>query len=342
MNGINEHDWAARTAMRLHIWQESFANEEPETRGAAVWEYIAGAFAELGETDERFRANSFRALDAEFPFYQERKVLIRPEEVGVQPSPLRPALTAKETLENLLAFAPTLKEEEREDFARQLAEVGFMVQPQSMVFEKASPVKPVMASELPVAVPVTPDELSRLTKTVEKIQTVLGADHFDSDSTLYLTRSMQMLGLMSEQFLVLHPQIWSMWEKIATNNQYTTSFSKPSLSPDEALAKFLQGVSSAKRNDVAQLVAKTYGLASALVSAVEIAGREFAAWFFEKFGPQNIEAVVQYDADGGDSDAGQYWQRYRQMTEAQSAEELSEQFHNLLGRNMLRHIQKRS
>jgi hypothetical protein len=341
MNGINERDWAARTAMRLHIWQESFANDEAEARGAAVWEYIAGAFAELGETDERFRANSFRALDAEFPFYQERKVLNRPEEAGPQPPSLKQALTAKETLANLLTLAPTLKEEEREDFARQLAEVGFVVQPQSMIIDNSPSLKSVMESELPVAVPVTPDELSRLTKTLEKIQSVLGADHFDSDSTLYLTRSMQMLGLMSEQFLVLHPQIWSMWEKIATNNQYTSSFSKPSLSPDEALAKFLQGASTTKRNDVAQLVTKTYGLATALVSAVEIAGLEFAAWFFEKFGPQNIEAVVQYDADGGDSDAAQYWQRYRQMTEAQSAEELSEQFHNLLGRNMLRHIQKR-
>ena len=344
MNVSNERDWAAKTAMRLHIWQETFASDGPESRGASVWEYLAAAFAELGEADERFRINSFHALDEEFPFYQERKILDSTVDASAQgrQEPKREAPTAKELLASLLAIAPTLQEEEREDFARQLSDVGFQVTSHSLVASKEAAGTPVTTTDLPVIVPEYPDELNRLTKTVEKIQAALGQTHFKTGAALNLIRSMQMLGLMSEQFLSLHPQIWSLWEKIATNNQYTTSFTKPALPPDEALAKFLQGVQSAKRNDVAQLVAKTYSLAAALVAAVELAGMEFAAWFFEKFGPQNIEAVVQYDANGGEVDAGKYWQRYRQMTESQSAEELAEQFHNLLGRNILRNIQKRS
>ena len=117
MNVINERDWAAKTAMRLHIWQESFAADDPSTRGAAVWQYIADALAELGEMDERFRATSLRALDEEFPFYQERKVLEAsarndppPVKHADAPSPPEPAADAQTLTERLIQEAEGYKE----------------------------------------------------------------------------------------------------------------------------------------------------------------------------------------------------------------------------------------
>jgi hypothetical protein len=344
MNVINERDWAAKTAMRLHIWQESFAADDPSTRGAAVWQYIADALAELGEMDERFRVTSLRALDEEFPFYQERKVLeasARNDPLLVkkatEASPLEPT-DAQTLTERLIQEASGLSADRRESIAKQLAEVGIVL-PQNVA---AGPVAEALSRNevsMHLTVPEYKDEIARLGKTVEKIQSTLGSTKFQAGKVIHLIRSMQMLGLMSEQFLQLHPQVWAMWEKIVTNHQYTTSFHKPALSPDESLAQFLLGAPSTKRADVGQMVSKTFYLAVAAVSAVETAGKEFAAWFFDKFGPQNIESIVQYESKGGDSTPQDYWKHYLHLAETYSTEELSEQFLNLLGRNMLRIIQ---
>lgn len=345
MNVINERDWAARTAIRLHIWQESFAADDPSVRGAAVWQYIADALGELGEMDERFRATSLRALDEEFPFYRERKVLEAVE--GGETSPLSKAVAPAskeepadaETLAvRLIEAAPGLSAEQRESIARQLAEAGIAI-PLKVVTESAAEAGFKSGIHTHMAVPEYQDEIARLGKTVEKIQSTLGTTHFQAGMVIHLIRSMQMLGLMSEQFLQLHPQVWAMWEKIVTNHQYTTSFHKPALAPDESLAQFLLGTPSTKRADVGQMVSKTFFLTVAAVSAVETAGKEFAAWFFDKFGPQNIESIVQYEAKGADSTPQDYWKHYLHLAETYSTEELSEQFLNLLGRNMLRIIQ---
>lgn len=345
MNVTTEREWAAKTAMRLHIWQESFAEDDPGHRGAAVWEYIAGAFGELRNLDERSFVSSLRALDEEFPFYQERKML-----ESVPAAPGKPALdsaveakpppTAKELLAGLLAVAPSLQESEREEISRQLMEAGFQAPAQSILTTQKIGTA-AATTGLPVVVPEYPEELNRLVKTVEKIQSALGGANFKAGDELNLIRSMQMLGLLSEQFLLLHPQVWSMWETMVTHHQYTTSFSKPSAKPDELLAKFLLGASTTKRADVGTLVAKTFYLAMALVSSVEMAGKEFASWFFDKFGPQNIESVIEFEANGAEVGAEEYWKRYRQMAESHTVEELSEQFNNLLGRNMIRYMQQR-
>lgn len=350
MNVINERDWAARTAMRLHIWQESFAAEDPSTRGAAVWQYIADALAELGEMDERFRVTSLRALDEEFPFYRERKVLEGtagadpgPRPVAVAgPAPKEEPVDAQTLASRLIQAASGLPAEQRENIAKQLAQAGIAV-PLEVAAEPVAVTRIQLAAKSGVGahmmVPEYQDEIARLGKTVEKIQSTLGSTHFQAGMVIHLVRSMQMLGLMSEQFLQLHPQVWAMWEKIVTNHQYTTSFHKPALAPDESLAQFLLGAPSTKRADVGQMVSKTFYLAVAAVSAVETAGKEFAAWFFDKFGPQNIESIVQYEAKGGESSPQDYWKHYLHLAETYSTEELSEQFLNLLGRNMLRIIQ---
>jgi hypothetical protein len=299
--------------------------------------------------DERFRATSLRALDEEFPFYRERKVLEASPAGEANPRPATVVPPAKEepadagTLATrLIEAAQRLSTEEREGIAKQLAEAGIaIVEPSKTVVEPVAEAGAKSGVNTHLAVPEYQDEIARLGKTVEKIQSTLGTAHFQAGMVIHLVRSMQMLGLMSEQFLQLHPQVWAMWEKIVTNNQYTTSFHKPALTPDESLAKFLLGAPSTKRADVGQMVSKTFYLAVAAVSAVETAGKEFAAWFFDKFGPQNIESIVQYEAKGGDSTPEDYWKRYLHLAETYSTEELSEQFLNLLGRNMLRIIQSK-
>ncbi|WP_395735706.1 hypothetical protein [Prosthecobacter sp.] len=339
MNVTTEREWAAKTAMRLHIWQESFAEDDPDTRGASIWEYIAGAFAELRNLDEGSFVRSLKALDEEFPFYRDRKAVGADLEYPSPDSPpTPPPQTAKELLASLLAVAPSLKEDEREEISRQLKDAGFQVAGESII---TKPTQGANTSGLPMVMPEYAEEVSRLVKTVEKIQSALGGANFKAGEELNLIRSMQMLGLLSEQFLLLHPQVWSMWESMVTNHQYTTSFSKPAARPDELLAKFLLGATTAKRTDVGTLVAKTFYLAMALIAGVEMAGKEFASWFFDKFGPQNIESVIQYEANGVKVGPEEYWQRYRQMSESHTVEELSEQFNNLLGRNMIRYMQQR-
>ncbi len=334
--------------MRLHIWQESFAAEDPSTRGVEVWHYIADALAELGEMDERFRATSLRALDEEFPFYRERLASGDPGPspmAAPRPAPKEEPQDVQTLTARLVQAASGLPTEQLESIAKRLAEAGIAV-PLDVAAVEA---EPLAETRIQIAaksglgahmmVPEYQDEIARLGKTVEKIQSTLGSAHFQAGMVIHLVRSMQMLGLMSEQFLQLHPQVWAMWEKIVTNHQYTTSFHKPASAPDESLAKFLLGVPSTKRADVGQMVSKTVYLAVAAVSAVETAGKEFAAWFFDKFGPQNIESIVQYEAKGGESSPQDYWKHYLHLAETYSTEELSEQFLNLLGRNMLRIIQ---
>lgn len=345
MKVTTEREWAAKTAIRLHIWQESFAEDDPDTRGATVWEYIAGALNELRILDEKSFVRSLRALDEEFPFYGARKTLTRADtrenEQAVDTHAASNApQTAQELLQALLALAPALSEAEREEISRQLMDAGFQTVPPSIA-EVRKPENLIASSDMPLSLPQYPEEQHRLVKTVAKIQSSLGTAYFEAGEELNLIRSMQMLGLLSEQFLLLHPQIWSMWETMVTNHQYSTSLSKPSAKPEELLAKFLRGASTAKRADVGALVAKTFYLAIALVSGVETAGKEFAAWFFEKFGPHNIESVIQFEANGAQVGEEQYWQRYRQLSESHNTEELSEQFHNLLGRNMIRYMQQR-
>lgn len=347
MNYTNERDWAAKTAMRLHIWQESFAADDPSTRGAEVWQYIADALGELGEMDERFRTTSLRALDEEFPFYRERKIVegaaggeTSSLSSTAAPTPKEEPVDAETLAARLIEAAHGLTAGQRESIARQLAEAGIAISLKALEEPVAEP-GPKSGVNTLLAVPEFQDEIARLGKTVEKIQSTLGTAHFQAGVVIHLVRSMQMLGLMSEQFLQLHPQVWAMWEKIVTNHQYTTSFHKPALAPDESLAQFLLGTPSTKRADVGQMVSKTFYLAVAAVSAVETAGKEFAAWFFDKFGPQNIESIVQYEAKGADSTPEDYWKRYLHLAETYSTEELSEQFLNLLGRNMLRIIQSK-
>lgn len=338
--------------MKLHIWQESLAADDPAARGAAVWEYIAGAMAELGDMDERARGACLQALDEEFPFYQERMVLDAPAGTGgrttgsVQDKPEPEAPKAAEPedvnvqLQKLIDFYQRLPDDERTNITRRLVEAG--VAPTLPAAEVSGPVTKRTQGKtagLPLMVPEFQQEVARLGKTVEKIQSTIGPDHFKAGMSIHLIRSMQMLGLMMEQFLQLHPQVWGMWEKIVTNHHYTTSFHKPPLTPDEALAQFLLGAPSTKRADVGQMVAKTFYLAVAAVSAVEGAGKEFAAWFFDKFGPQNIESIVQYEEQGKNATAEDYWKRYLHLAETYSSEELAEQFLNLLGRNMLKSIQ---
>lgn len=338
--------------MKLHIWQESLAADDPAVRGAAVWEYIAGAMAELGDMDERSRGACLQALDEEFPFYQERMVLDAPAGTSREnsgsvkdkaeaeaPKTAEPE-DVNEQLQKLIEFYQRLPDDERTNITRKLVEAG--VAPSLPATEVSDPVTKRTQGKtagLPLMVPEFQQEVARLGKTVEKIQATIGPEHFKAGMSIHLIRSMQMLGLMMEQFLQLHPQVWGMWEKIVTNQHYTTSFHKPPLTPDEALAQFLLGAPSTKRADVGQMVAKTFYLAEAAVSSVEGAGKEFAAWFFDKFGPQNIESIVQYEQNGKAVTPEDYWKRYLHLAETYSSEELAEQFLNLLGRSMLKSIQ---
>ena len=338
MNLTPEQSWAAKTALRLHIWQESLAEDDASTRGAAIWEYIAQALGELGDRDERFRSSSLRALDKEFPFYQERKVLGDAGKGGAGggngPQESKSPRSAQELVAALISATAAMPAHEKEGLARQLADAGITAQ-------NTKSRAPFTGHGMPVQFPELEDEFIRVTKTVEGIQGMLGAQHFKSGTPVNLIRCLQMLGLMSEQFLQLHPQVWGMWEKIVTNHQYTTSYDRPPLSPDESLAQFLQGAPTTKRADVMRMVAKTLYLTVAAVSAVETAGREFAAWFFDKFGPRHIEEIMQFEAQGETPGPAEYWQRYVQLADTNSSEELSEQFLNLLGRGMLSRIQSK-
>jgi len=339
-----ERDWAAKTAMRLRIVQASIAEseiDEEADRGTVIWQFIADAMGELADLDERSRTNSLRLLDEEFPFYRDRAAMHNPQgsperaENPVRTSDQSAALppTPERLVEELLKAAGEMNEAELAEASEKLAAAGFRI-------AASKPLVPDEQSILPVSIPTFKEEISRLVKTVDKIRSTLGAGHVTDGVAFDLIRSMQMLGMMVEQFLTLHPQIWRMWEQIVTHHQYTTSFTKPSLPADKSLAQFLEGAATTKRSDVGRMVAKTFVLNSALVSAVENAGREFAAWFFEKFGPENIVAVANFECEGGEAGPERYWQRYLQLTGLHNAQELSEQFNNLLGRNMLRHIQR--
>lgn len=343
MSVINERDWAAKTAMRLRVVQASMAeSDEVQDRGSTVWEFIAQALNELGDVDERFRLKYLRALDEEFPFYQDRLALdqsgsvldLTPTKTDTTKKVESQTFTPEELLKQLLAAAANLTEAQIQEFSSKLVKGGYKCAVDGEGLQGN-------ASAMPVTMPTYQEEFTRLTKTVEKIQSTIGSKHFKSGASLNLIRSLQMLGLMSEQYILLHPQIWEMWEKIVTNQQYTTSFNRPALSPAEALAKFLEGAQSSKRADVGQMVAKTFYLTSALVASVENTGREFVSWFIEKFGAENIESLANFEAGEKSAGPAQYWKRYQELTELHSADELCEQFHNLLGKNMLRQIQRR-
>ncbi len=337
MSMANQSEWAARTAMRLRVVQATMAESDAESeRGVEVWEFIAETMAELGSLTREEKKECLKALDREFPFYEDRvRLEAKPEEPGVVSTSV--LLTHEEMARKLVEAVATLETGQIERLSKLLCAGGYLLSSSSVAKSGTNGGQTL----LPVVIPTYQEEVARLTKIVEKIQSTIGKDFFANHEGLSLNRSMQILGLMCEQFLLLHPQIWGLWEGIVTNHQYTTSFNRPALPAAQALAQFLEGGSSTRRADVGQMVAKSFYLLNALVASVGTASQEFSSWFFEKFGPENIESVMNYETNGSKAGAAEYWKRYQQLAEQHNSEELREQFHNLLGKSMLRNIQRR-
>lgn len=340
MSTINERDWAAKTAMRLRIVQATKVESDSPDRGREVWEFISLAMKELDSVDADQRRKCMRALDEEFPFFESRPSLGGEKEalVGSAPAGRAESVPASpdELVQQLIAASAAISGDEREKHARRLTEAGFQVE-QTTVRDVPGGLKAALA------LPVYEEEHVRLKRTVDRILEKLTIDltKGGSRAELNLTRCLQMLGLMSEQYLHLHPQVWALWDHLASSQQYTTSFNRPTLPASQALAEFLQGKAGARRADLGEMVTKTYYLLNALITAVTEAGNEFALWFFQKFGPENIQSVLDFETNASKAGPAEYWKRYCELTQHENETEMKEQFQKLLGKAMLRHLQRR-
>lgn len=341
---IDERDWAAKTAMRLRIVQATKVESESQDRGREVWEFISQAMQELAQAEPGQRRRCMQALDEEFPFFESRPSRNgesqpdppRTESGGetVEPaSKPRPA-TVDELIDDLVVAAGALTDAERAQQSKRLFEAGFRVE-QTHVRDSQG------GLQAAVALPVYDEEHLRLKRTVERILDRVGAGKEGGRVELNLTRCMQMIGLMSDQYLLLHPQVWELWDHLAATQHFSTSFNRPTLLPAKALGDFLQGKSSTRRTDVGEMVTKTFYLLNALVTAVSEAGNEFAAWFFQKFGPDNIQSLIQFETDSRQAGPAEFWKRYCELTQHVNEAEMKEQFQSLLGKAMLRFLQRR-
>lgn len=336
MNETNERDWAAKTAMRLRIVQAAMVESELEDRGSEVWAFIAQAFNELDTDDGEFQRRCMQALDEEFPFFESRPPLV--EEPAAPPAEAPESASALDLVRQLTGMSSTMTSEEREKCSRMLAEAGFPVGPAT------SPTTPGTLTAA-ITLPVYEEENVRLKRTVDRILDRLGPGSATGTGTgdprLSLIRCMQMLGLMSEQYLLVHPHIWALWDRLSSGQQHTTSFNRPPLEPSQALADFLKGSSTTRRSDVGDMVTKSFYLLNALTLAAGDAGKDFSRWFFQKFGPENIQSVMSFETGVSLAGPAEYWKRYVELTQLHNEDEMKEQFQNLLAKAMQRHLQRR-
>ncbi|MEN3941797.1 hypothetical protein WJU23_10930 [Prosthecobacter sp. SYSU 5D2] len=340
MNETNERDWAAKTAMRLRIVQAAMVESESEDRGSEVWAFIAEAINELDTDDGEYQRRCMKALDEEFPFFESRPALT--EEAAEPPAeaqePAPASTSALDLVRQLSGMYSSMSTEEREKSSRMLAEAGF---PIGQATAAAAPGSLTAA----ITLPGFEEENVRLKRTVERILERLGPGSASStshgDPRLSLIRCMQMLGLMSEQYLLVHPHIWALWDRLSSSQHHTTSFNRPSLEPSQALADFLKGSSTTRRSDVGDMVTKSFYLLNALVAASGDAGKDFARWFFQKFGPENIQSVMSFETGVSLAGPAEYWKRYVELTQLHNEDEMKEQFNNLLAKAMQRHLQRR-
>lgn len=347
MSVINERDWAAKTAMRLRIVQATMVESDSMERGREVWGFISEAIRELDQVKDDQRLRCMKALDEEFPFFDSRLTLdaepsgenstaVAAELRAKRQQPVPVRLTLDEMIQELVVGYTTMKQDEREKCSRRLAEAGFLIEQPSLTGSEK-------ALKAPLALPVYEEEQVRLKRTVDKILEKLGTEltKGGGKEELNLTRCLQMLGLMSEQYLALHPQVWALWDEMVSTQQYTTSFNRPTLPAAQALAEFLKGRSTTRRSDVGEMVTKSFYLMNALVLSVSEAGREFAVWFLQKFGPENIQSLMNFETNGSRAGPAEYWQRYFDLAHQYNEEEMKEQFQKLLGKAMMRHLQRR-
>lgn len=339
-NEVNEHDWAARTAMRLRIVQGTMVESEEEDRGVQVWEFIAQALDEIAAVDPVFHQRCLQALDEEFPFFEARAPLPYGSENENPTAPFaaaaEPATTsATELARQLAAQAGSMSGEEKSHCMKLLAEAGLVPAPAGGADGRSMPAV--------LTLPVYEEEIVRLKRTVERILQRLVPESATTvaDPSLNLIRGMQMLGLMCEQFLLLHPQVWSLWDRLGGTQHHTTSFQRPPLEATQALADFLRGSSATRRSDVGDMVAKSFYLVTALVQAVSEAGRDFAIWYLQRFGPENIQSVMGFETGTSQAGPAEFWKRYVELTQLHNEEDLKMQFQSLLGKAVLRQLQKR-
>ncbi len=337
MSLINERDWAARTAMRLRIVQATMLESDSKERGVDVWEFILDALRELPPTDEKKCRLCMKALDLEFPFFEARPTL----EVQVRSDPPPPTEsrlpppTPETALEQFLIAASSLSVSERAKYGDKLERAGFLL-------AKKNEIQGDPTTKMPLSLPIYEEERERLQRTVIKIMKRLESDMGDeSGYELNLNRCMQMLGLLSEQYLLVHPHVWALWDYLSSSNHLTTTFKRPTLAAPKALASFLLGGTTARRADVGEMVTRSFHLMNALIAAVADAGQDFAAWFFQKFGPENIQSLMQFETSRGSVGPAEFWQRYCTLVTDLNETELKEQFHAMLGKAMSRHLNRR-
>jgi hypothetical protein len=274
-NFSREQDtWAGRLAARLRVLQATCAEDAPETRQPLLQEEIAQA---LREAPPAQRAVYLEALAERFPVWQAPAVPIRETADTVD----IPQIPPEELVARLLAAAPSLPVEQRQEFARLLTNVGLVNAPKAPAFD--------LPPELRAQLPLSPNQ------------------------PVDATRSLRLFASLVEMAAALDQLAWSVWKGLAPQ-----SIIRRDAGPDgdfrKLAARYLSGDSEVSGQQVAQLLDKTRHVIAGLLAAIGPAGGTFTRNYLAKFSPEAIES--QAGTGGGGFFVGaeqRNWRKYLEL-----------------------------
>jgi hypothetical protein len=272
-----QESWAGALAARLRVIQAAAAGEPTEKREQLLREEIA---RELLRAPGPYRVQYLDALALHFPvgLGSDAEVAAAiPERESVETVDL-PEIPVRELVGRLLAAAPSIPAEEREEYAKLLTAAGLAHTPKLPV-------------ELRVQLPLT------------------------HGAPINAPHAMRLFALLVEVMASLDQHVWEGWHHLAPLSSVRRD---PVLGSDfrHQAARYLNEQGEGSGKEVAVMLDQTRHLITSLIGAIGPAGTTVARNYLARFAPEAIEAhVAAGNSPGGFfiSEEQRCWRTYVEM-----------------------------
>ncbi len=267
----------AAIANRLRLIQIDFADQPPETRRDYLAEEVERALADL-VPDER--AGLLAQLMERFPTWDSNvPTAVRerqPERTGTDQRELRdPGFL----IARLSEVAGTLSEEDRRVLTHRIADAGLAPQASDAAWSPEAGERLRKSLQLPASQPLVGD------------------------------RVMDLAAVLTDLAGSLDQLMWTAWREMAR-----TSAVRRGSDLRRTLGRLAGGDEAVAREQVAEEVERLRKLVAAIISAVRMAGAEFAQQHTARFSPDAVEAAKRSEGvSWAKAKEAQYWEKYCQL-----------------------------
>lgn len=258
-----QETWAVKTAAKLRVAQEAGATEPAPARTDHLKRELTEALLEMPREE---RLDCLDALAERFPVWQNIRSGAPTREVVETVS--IPQLPPEELVARLLAAAPGLDDEQRQEFARLFADVGLTTTPKPPPFE-------------------LPAEL--------RAQFLLPTGRQPEAG-----RALRLFAMLAEVFSTLDQAAWSAWRVLSPQSPVKRD-PGPGSDFRRVAASYISGDPDVSGQQIAQLLDNTRSLIVAILGALGPAGGAFARNYLARYSPETIASVAAAEGGGGAS-----------------------------------------